>query len=82
MEVAAAGLPIVASNVGGVSEFIHHETTGLLVDLEDINGYVAAIASLADQPNMARKVALASQKLLKKQHSWKEFTEAVNRDIA
>ena len=81
MEVAAAGLPIVASNVGGVSEFIHHETTGLLVDLEDIDGYVAAIALLTDQPSMARKAALASQKLLKKQHSWKEFTEAVKRDI-
>lgn len=81
MEVASAGLPIVASNIGGVSEFVHHEKTGLLVDLENIKGYVAAIQSLVESPDETKKLVNRSQELLQNQHSWEEFILRVRRDI-
>ena len=81
MEVSAAGLPIVASDIGGVSEFIHHNKTGLLVDLEDIDGYVAAIQSLTESPEATKKLVTDSQDLLQNQHLWDNFISKVKRDI-
>ncbi len=82
MEVAAAGLPIVASNIGGVSEFIRHNKTGVLVEMEDIDGYVNAILSLAKNPGQATEFVRETQKLIDSQHSWDEFTQKVARDIS
>ena len=81
MEVAAAGLPIVASDIGGVSEFIKHNENGKLVDMEDITGYTSAIKSLVKNPNQTQKLVEESQKLLHSQHSWDTFNRRVKSDI-
>lgn len=48
-EITALGLPIVASNVGGIKEFIKDKVTGrLIIDHENIDDYVSAIESLTD----------------------------------
>ena len=81
MEVAAAGLPIVASDIGGVSEFIKHNENGKLVDMEDITGYTSAIESLVKNPHQTQKLVEESQKLLHSQHSWDTFNRRVKSDI-
>lgn len=82
LEVAAAGLPIVASDIGGVSEVIQQEKTGMLVDIEDINGYVNAIRLLASDPERALQTVRGLQKHVKDQHSWSNFIKHVSKDIS
>lgn len=81
LEIAAHGLPIIASNDGGVGEFVINNKTGILCDIEDINSYVTALESIYANPETAYTYAVASQKLLKNQHSTKQFDENVVRDI-
>lgn len=81
MEVAAAGLPIVASNSGGVGEFVIDGKAGKLVEVEDIEGYVKALNELRQRPEIAKKYVEASQKLIKTQHSWENFEKLVAKDI-
>jgi glycosyltransferase involved in cell wall biosynthesis len=54
IEAAAAGVPAVAFDVGGVSETIAHEQTGLLVPHRDQELFVGAVARLC-QDDAARK---------------------------
>ena len=42
----ACGVPCVAFDVGGVSDLVRHEETGLLVPAEDVGGLRAAIERL------------------------------------
>jgi glycosyltransferase involved in cell wall biosynthesis len=50
LEAAASGLPIVATDTGGVSELVAHEQTGLLVAPADLIGYVDALDLLVRSP--------------------------------
>jgi len=46
MEAQAMGVPVIASRVGGLTEMVSEGRTGLLVDSEDVRGFVRAILDL------------------------------------
>jgi glycosyltransferase involved in cell wall biosynthesis len=48
----AAGLPIVATRVGGIPEIISHGETGLLVPVDDDARLADAIEYLAENPKI------------------------------
>ncbi len=50
MEAMASGLPVVATQVGGVSELVDHQESGLLTPPGDIAALIDALARLIDDP--------------------------------
>lgn len=76
MEAAAAGLPSIAGNVGGQTEAVIHEKTGLVIDGRDIEQIKGAIKRLAlnseeriQMGNEARKWA--------KEHDWSNIVQKI-----
>lgn len=58
LEAMAHGLPVVATNVGGMSEQIEDGVTGRLVGREDEAGLAAALVELANDPE--RRAAMGA----------------------
>jgi len=56
LEAMAHGVPIVASDVGGIPEIIDHDIHGLLVPPGDPNALAAAIRRLVDDPALRRRL--------------------------
>ncbi|MBI2587835.1 glycosyltransferase [Candidatus Azambacteria bacterium] len=56
LEAMAAGLPIVATAVGGVPEAIIHEETGLLARPADAEDLAEKIICLAQDPALAQRL--------------------------
>jgi glycosyltransferase involved in cell wall biosynthesis len=52
LEAMAAGIPVVATRVGGIPEVVEHERTGLLVPQGDEDQLVEAIERLIRQPSL------------------------------
>jgi glycosyltransferase involved in cell wall biosynthesis len=52
-EAMAAGVPVVAANVGGVAGMVKDGKTGLLVDPHDAGGIAAAVSKIISDPNLA-----------------------------
>ena len=82
LEAAAAGLPILASHVGGVGDFIKPGQTGFLVDeIEDENKYIDILKQIRQNPELIHKVSKAASSLLVRQHSWEKFCKTVEREF-
>ncbi len=61
LEAMRAGLPVIASDVGGVSEEVHHGVTGFLVPTGDAQAVTRVLQSLIDQPELRRRMGLAAR---------------------
>lgn len=82
LEAAAVGLPIIASDDGGVGEFVMNEKTGLLIkDYLNYRPYVEAIDFAIKNQDLMYKFAKNAQNLLVKQHGWDKFVKIVKEDI-
>ena len=68
LEAMQAGVPIVASAVGGIPEVIRAGKDGLLVPFGDVNGLAQACASIIENPNLAKSLVLSGQ------DRWKVFS--------
>jgi glycosyltransferase involved in cell wall biosynthesis len=75
IEAAAAGVPVIASNVGGITETIVHEKTGFLVEKEAPEQIAACIVRLAADREMRRSMGAAAR--LRAQHRFDAKKNAV-----
>lgn len=70
VEAMLAGLPVVASRVGGVPESVQHGETGLLVPKDDPEGLAADLQRLIDDPelrvHMGRRGRVAAKRFTDK----------------
>jgi glycosyltransferase involved in cell wall biosynthesis len=69
LESMAAGVPVVASNVGGIPELIDDGVTGLLVPPRDPRALSAAICRLLSEPAFAAGLASAAVRAARERFS-------------
>ena len=55
-EAFAAGVPVVATNLGGMSEFVRPGEDGLLFELENAEHLAGQLRRLAEEPGLLRKL--------------------------
>ena len=86
MEAQACGIPLIASDVSGVSAAIDHGKTGMLVPARDPDALAATMQSLADQPDFRSELAEVSRKHavenFSADQSWKRYREVVGKVLA
>jgi glycosyltransferase involved in cell wall biosynthesis len=61
LEAQAAGVPVVATRVGGVPEIVRDGVTGLLVEQGDTDAMAAAVLSLLEDPQRRQAMAEAAR---------------------
>ena len=69
VEAMAAGLPVVASDVGGIPEVVRHGETGLLVPPGDVDALTAALDRLVADPELRARLA-AGARACAADYSW------------
>jgi glycosyltransferase involved in cell wall biosynthesis len=70
IEAMAAGLPVVASAVGGLLDLVEPDRTGLLVPHDDPAALAAAIASLAASPARAAALGASAREAIARRYSF------------
>lgn len=84
LEAMAAGLPIVATRVGGNVEMVEDEVSGLLVEPEDPDALARALLRLMEDPRQAEVMGRAAR-MRAKEFAWDRMVEryeALYREVA
>jgi glycosyltransferase involved in cell wall biosynthesis len=55
-EAFAAGMPVVATDLGGMSEFVQHEENGLLFERENVEDLARQLRRLGEKPGLLEKL--------------------------
>ena len=77
LEAAAAGRPIIATDVPGCRELVRHRQEGLLVPPRDVDAAARALVELAGDPALRQRLGLAASERVKE-----AFTEeAIRRSV-
>jgi spore coat protein SA len=61
LEAMASGLPVVASRIGGIPEYISHGTTGLLFEPGNHEQLAEQLQYLMDNPEVSRELGRAAR---------------------
>jgi glycosyltransferase involved in cell wall biosynthesis len=59
----SAAVPVIASNVGGLPEVIHHRENGMLVE-NSIEAIAAALRELNQNPGLSRRLGQAARQTI------------------
>lgn len=76
-EYMAAGLPVVASEIGDLSELIENEVTGFLVQPGDAVALAAVLDRLKSDPAMRAAVGHAARSKVFRSHTWDKIVRKV-----
>lgn len=61
IEAMYSGVPVIAANVGGLSEIIEHGTSGFLIDSRNPDMFAQAVLSLENNPIMRAEIIAAAR---------------------
>jgi glycosyltransferase involved in cell wall biosynthesis len=78
LEAMAAGLPVVATKVGGVPEFVKDGQTGFLVDGEDLEAQTAVIARLIRDSDLRARLGKQARAYIEQNHSLHRLPALLN----
>jgi phosphatidylinositol alpha-1,6-mannosyltransferase len=85
LEAAAAGLPVVGGDSGGVPEAVERDVTGLLVSGTDADELVAVLRRLLDDDGLRRAMGAAGRRRVETTFSWEQAAarmEAIHDRVA
>ena len=70
LEAAASGIPTIGGASGGVPEAVSDGQTGLLVGGRDVDELLKAIVTLADAPDLRRRMGEAGRERVAREFTW------------
>ncbi|MBZ0294927.1 MAG: glycosyltransferase family 4 protein [Anaerolineae bacterium] len=57
LEANRVNVPVVATNLGGMAELVHHEESGLLFELGDLDDLTHQLRRLCDEPELLHRLS-------------------------
>ena len=74
-EAQVAGLPVIATRVGGVPSLIIDGITGLLVEKNDVDGHVRALESLYENRRLQQQLSKNARLIARERHDRKTILD-------
>jgi glycosyltransferase involved in cell wall biosynthesis len=79
LEAAAAGVPIIASDVGGIVELIEDGRTGLLVPPRNPVALADRICWIMTEPSLARVLASQARAMVEARYTFSRMVSTLER---
>src|SRR3989338_1612351 len=77
LEAMAMGIPVVATRVGGIPDFLEDEKTGLFADVDSVEDIAKKIICLLIDDALHDKLSRNGKELIKETYSWDIIAERI-----
>ncbi len=81
LEAMAAKLPVVATNLGALPDFIQNGWNGWLVSPHDVNGIADALSKLLDHPDQCHIYGERSNEIVHTKYNWHAVGKRIEEHI-
>jgi glycosyltransferase involved in cell wall biosynthesis len=81
LEAMASGVPVIATPVGGIVDFVTDQKTGLLVPPDNPNALADAIVKLTSNKNLYLHLQGHAMDLARKHYNWDTITRQVESEM-
>jgi spore coat protein SA len=79
VEAMAAGIPVIASQIGGIKEIIQHGKNGFLIEKYRKSGaFVASMLKLAKNRSYSQSLGKQARSDMKQQFSWANTVQSLS----
>ncbi len=78
VEAMACGVPVVASDVGGIPECVEDKRSGILVPPDDPEGLANALETLLSNRALREEMGKRGRELMLKKYSWKAIAKEMS----
>ncbi len=79
LEAAAYGLPIIATNVGGVPEIVKDGISGILIEPGDESALAGAMVHLGNDFHVRKKMGAAGREYVRRHYAWDECLDKMEK---
>ena len=77
LEAMASGLPVVSTDSVGVVDCLRHDDNGLLHQPGDVEGLVAQLCRLLDDPSLRQRLATTALEEVRRLYSWPVLARSI-----
>jgi 1,2-diacylglycerol 3-alpha-glucosyltransferase len=77
MEAMACGLPVIATPVGSIKEYVEDGVNGFLFARQDVDSLVEKLNALLKSPKAREMVGAAARQTITKRHTWEQVAKQI-----
>ncbi len=81
LEAMAAGVPIIATPVGGIPDFLTDGETGLFCDVDNPESLAEKVALLANDRVMYKRISQSAQQLIAERYDWDVIQGRMEKEV-
>lgn len=81
LSAMAAGLPVVATREGGLSEFIFDQKTAWAVDKNQPEQIIKAVENIISHPTKVKDITDRAREMIKEKYDWDKIAQKMKNDI-
>ncbi len=79
LEAMAAGVPVIATPVGGIPDFLRHGETGFFCEAENPTDLARKIETILYDKTLMNKLVENARKLVEEKYNWDKITEQMKQ---
>lgn len=79
LEAMAAGIPVIATPVGGITDFLKDKETGLFVKASDFQGMADKIQTFLNDKELKEQLIKNARKLVEDKYEWSKISNMIRK---
>lgn len=81
IEAMAAGIPVIATPVGGIVDFLKNEETGLFCEVKDPKSIAKQVEILVKNPDLKGKLVTNAKEMVRERYEWGLIAERMKNNV-